>query len=80
MASSPPTPRMAAPRICVCLGVDDDLHKALRLTLFHRPADPGHRPLAHQRRAAGRAHLVDGHPGAAQRRVDVERVGGDRGR
>ena len=59
------------------VGVHHDFHKALRLTLFHGSADPGHRPLADQRLAARRADLVDGHAGAPQRRIDVERVGGD---
>ena len=34
-------------------GVDNDLHETLCLTLLHRPPDPGHRSLAHQRLAAG---------------------------
>ena len=56
MASSPPVPRIAAPRILLGLGVDDDLHEALRLALLDRAADAGHRPLADQQRpAAARA-------------------------
>lgn len=57
--------------------VDDHLHEALRLTLFHCPTDPGHRPLADQQLAAGRLGLSNTHPGPPQRRIDVEGVGGD---
>src|ERR1700759_4822439 len=70
-------PEDGGPEDLVTVGVDDDLHKALRLTLFHGSTDPGHRTLPEQSLAARRADLADGHPGAAQRWIDVERVGGD---
>ena len=45
ITSSPPTPRIAAPRICLRLGVDHDLHEALRLALLDGAADARHRRL-----------------------------------
>ena len=44
--SSPPMPRIAAPRISLRVGVDDDLHEALGLALLDGAPDARHRPLA----------------------------------
>ena len=74
MASSPPTPRMAAPRIASVSRVDDDLHEALRLAFLDRAADAGHRAAADaDARPVARACGL-GHADPAERRIDVERV------
>ena len=52
IASSPPTPRIAAPRISWRLGIDDDLHEALRLAFLDRAPDAASSVAWHR---AGRA-------------------------
>ena len=42
MASSPPVPRMEAPRICLVVGVDEDFDEAFGLALFDGAANAGH--------------------------------------
>ena len=77
MTSSPPMPRIAAPRICVGLGVDDDLHESLGLALLDGASDARHRPLADEEpRPLARASRLR-HPGPPERRIDVEGVGRD---
>ena len=54
ITSSPPTPRIEAPRICFVSRVDQDLHEALRLALLDGAARRlvmAH--VADQRRLAG---------------------------
>ena len=54
--------------------VHQDLHEALRFTLFDRAADFRHGALTHQRLSAALADFRLGHACPAKRRVDVERV------
>ncbi len=77
MTSSPPVPRIAAPRIAPF---------SASTTIFMNPwvspfstarADARHRPLADERASPALANLRLRHAGAAERRIDVERVGGD---
>ena len=76
MASSPPVPRMAAPRIRL-VGIDRDLHETQRLAFFDRAADPRHRPLPAQDGPAQSAGLLVGHSDAPERRIDEQAVGDD---
>ena len=57
--------------------VDDDLHQAVGLAFLERAANARHRPLADEHRVATASRLGLGHARAAERRVDVEPVGGD---
>src|SRR5207245_9382741 len=60
------------------LPIDDHLHDTQRRAALAGPADPGHRHFADQSRAAAtgpRLALADAGP--PQRRIGVERVGGD---
>ena len=77
MTSSPPTPRIDAPRNCSGLGVDEDLHEALRLALLEGAADILHGHLGHRAPADRIAHLRLGQPDAAERRIGVQVVGDD---
>src|SRR3954451_6378144 len=58
----------------VCLGIDGDLHKALRLALFDCAADARHRALGAEQFAASGSRLCFGHAEAAQRRINIERI------
>ena len=59
------------------LGIDEDLHETVGLALFEGAGDVLHGNAAHERAAAAAAHLGLGHAGAAERRVGIERIGGD---
>ena len=77
MASSPPVPRMEAPRICFVFGVDEDLHEAFGFAFFDGAADLGHGASADEGGFAGFADFGLGEADAAERRVGVEAVAGD---
>ena len=61
----------------LALGVDDDLHEALRLALLDRSLHLRHGALADEDLLAGRLRRGLRHPGPAERRLDEERVGLD---
>ena len=77
MASSPLVPRKDAPRISFDFGVDEHLHEAVGLALLEGARDIRHGDLADERAAGRCANFRLGHAGAAERRVGVERIGGD---
>ena len=69
-------PRMAAPRIFrVSASATTFMKPSVSPFSMARPTR-AHGPLADQQRPAGRARLVHGHPHAAERRIDVERIAG----
>ena len=77
MASSPPVPRMAAPRIPVSLSIHDDLHKPLRLALFDGATNLRHRPPPNQRGAAAFADFFLRQTRTAERRINVQSISGN---
>ena len=77
MASSPPVPRMLAPRICLVVGVDEDLDEAFGLALFDGAADAGHGAGADEGGFAGFADFGFGQADAAEGRIGVEGVAED---
>src|SRR5947207_216773 len=60
-------------RLCV----HQDLHEALRLAFLHGASHPTHGTGGHERGTAALAHLGFRHADPAQRRIDVDVVGGD---
>src|SRR5437016_3811234 len=56
------------------LGIDDDLHKPLRLAFLDRAPDAAHRPMRAKQRAAAGAGLSVRHADPAERRIDVKGV------
>ena len=61
----------------LALGVDDDLHEALRLALLDRSPDLRHRAFADEDLLAGRLRRGLGHADAAERRIDEQGIGVD---
>ena len=61
----------------VCLRINHDLHKALRLILFDSAVHAAHGTPADQEWATARVRLTLRHSDAAERRIDVDGVAGD---
>jgi hypothetical protein len=59
------------------VGIDEDFHETVGLALFEGAGDILHGDLAHERTAAAPPNLGLGHAGPAERRVGIERIGGD---
>ena len=77
IASSPPGPRMAAPRIASVSASTTKRIRPARVALLDGAGDARHRAFGDQDAAPGRARVGEREADAAERRVGVERVGGD---
>src|SRR3954464_3438462 len=67
----------ACPENLLAVGVDQNLHEAVGLTLLDRSSNFRHQPLGGEHAAARAQRLGLGHAGAAERRIDEQSIGRD---